>query len=196
MCVRPHLCRLFCLSPYICCGWLWRKEFSSASGWKAQQTASEKGNQIYQVSDLQNVKTSQTASGAGKSRQTCTNLFCRKLIWLYVTFFQWHLSTFNNAFSKTEESLEIPPSSSSHWKARRATHHLDVQFAHGVVDVGQWLQEGKHERLAAAPAADQQPNLNPLFIGDAPQLSVNVGPVPAEGATRRQRLLETKHYCI
>lgn len=39
--------------------------------------------------------------------------------------------------------------------SRRATHHLDVQLAFQVVHGGQRPQEGKHERLAAAPAADQ-----------------------------------------
>lgn len=76
--------------------------------------------------------------------------------------------------------------------ARRATHHLDVQFAFWVVNGGQRLQERKHDRLAAGPAADQQPDLDALFIRDASQLSVNVGPVPAEGATRETETVGNK----
>lgn len=73
---------------------------------------------------------------------------------------------------------------------RELTHHLDVQFVFRLVQQGQRLQEGKHDRLAVGPAADQQANLYALLVPDSPQLSVNVSPVPAEGATRREGRLQ------
>lgn len=68
-------------------------------------------------------------------------------------------------------------------KPQRATYHLDVQFALGVVNWGQRLQEGKHDRLGAGPAADQQAHFDPLLVPHSSQLCVDVCPVPAEGAT-------------
>lgn len=68
---------------------------------------------------------------------------------------------------------------------RELTHHLDVQFVFRLVQRGQRLQEGKHDRLAVGPAADQQANFYALLVPDSPQLTVNVSPIPAEGATGR-----------
>lgn len=64
------------------------------------------------------------------------------------------------------------------------TYHLDVQFASEVVNRGQRFEEGKHERLGAGPAADQQADFDPPFVRHPPQLGVNVCPVPAGGAAR------------
>lgn len=74
--------------------------------------------------------------------------------------------------------------------ARELTHHLDVQFVFRLVQRGQRLQEGKHDRLAVGPAADQQANLYALLVPDSPQLSVNVSPIPAGGAARREGRLQ------
>lgn len=63
-------------------------------------------------------------------------------------------------------------------EVREATYHLDVQFAFRVVNGGQRLEEGKHEWLGAGPAADQEANLDPLFVRQPPQLGIDVGPVP------------------
>lgn len=70
---------------------------------------------------------------------------------------------------------------------RIATYHLDVQFAFRVVNGGQRLQEGYHDRLGAGPAADEQANFDLLFIGHLPQLAVYLCPVPGEVATDRVR---------
>lgn len=70
-------------------------------------------------------------------------------------------------------------------KHRRDTYHLDVQFAFRVVNRGQRFQEGKHDRLGASPAANQQANFYLLFVAHSPQLGVNVCPIPAEVVTCR-----------